>query len=80
MNYELKDTNWISAPKVKADDPTKVEVYVNVTTGIVGQTYSGFQNVDTVRMEFPISMTGAEMKVNTEVQAAAYVATTYPNT
>ena len=80
MNYELKDTNWASAPKVKVDDPTKVEVYVNVTTGIVGQTYSGFQNVDTVKMEFPISMTGTEMKTATDVQAATYVAATYPNT
>jgi len=80
MNYELKDTNWVNAPKVKATDPTKVEVYVNVTTGIVGQTYSGFQNVDTVVMDFPISMTGTDMQANTQVQAAAYVATKYPNT
>jgi len=80
MNYELKDTNWVSAPKVKATDPTLVEVYVNVTTGIVGQTYSGFQNVDTIVMEFPIAMSGTDMQADTLVQGAAYVATTYPNT
>ena len=80
MNYELKDTNWVNAPKVKATDPTKVEVYVNVTTGVVGQTYSGFQNVDTVLMDFPISMTGTDMQADTLVQGAAYVATKYPNT
>jgi hypothetical protein len=79
MNYELKDTNWVGAPKVKATDPTKVEVYVNVTTGVVGDTY-GFTKVDTVLMDFPISMTGSEMQANTDVQGAAYVATTYPNT
>jgi len=79
MNYELKDTNWMNAPKVKEGDPTKVEVFVNVTTGIVGQTYTGFQNVDTVEMEFPISMTGTQMEAETQVQAQAYVTATYPN-
>jgi regulation of enolase protein 1 (concanavalin A-like superfamily) len=80
MNYELKDTIWVGAPKVKATDPTKVEVYVNVTTGIVGQTYTGFQNVDTVLMDFPISMTGADMQTSTTTKANAYIATKYPNT
>lgn len=79
MNYELKDTNWVGAPKVKATDPTKVEVYVNVTTGVVGDTY-GFTKIDTVLMEFPISMTGTQMNADTDVQGAAYVASTYPNT
>jgi len=79
MNYELKDTDWVGAPKVKATDPTKVEVYVNVTTGVVGDTY-GFIKVDTVLMDFPISMTGTAMQADTLVQGAAYVATKYPNT
>jgi hypothetical protein len=79
MNYELKDTDWVGAPKVKATDPTKVEVYVNVTTGVVGDTY-GFTKVDTVVMDFPISMTGTAMQADTLVQGAAYVATKYPNT
>jgi len=79
MNYELKDTNWVGSPKVKATDPTIVVQFVNVTTGIVGETY-GFTKVDTVEMEFPISMTGTDMQANTQVQALAYVVTTYPNT
>lgn len=79
MNYELKDTNWVSAPKVKEGDATKVVVFVNVTTGVVGDTY-GFTKVDTTLMEFPITMTGAQMEADTQVQAAAFVATTYPNT
>lgn len=79
MNYELKDTDWVGAPKVKATDPTLVEVYVNVTTGIVGDTY-GFTKQNTVLMDFPISMTGTDMQANTQVQAAAYVVATYPNT
>jgi hypothetical protein len=79
MNYEVKDTDWKGAPKVKETDSTLVYVYVNVTTGIVGETY-GFTKVDTVLMEFPISMTGTDMQTSTATQAAAFVATTYPNT
>ena len=79
MNYELLDTDWQGSPKVKALDPTKVEVYVNVTTGIVGETY-GFTKVNTVPMEFPIAMTGIEMEAETQVQAQAYITATYPNT
>jgi len=79
MNYEVKDTNWVSAPKVKESDPTKVEVFVNVTTGIVGQAYTGFINVDTAKFEFPIEMTGVEMQASTAVQAAAFSSAKYPN-
>lgn len=79
MNYEVKDTNWVSAPKVKENDPLKVEVYVNVTTGVVGDTY-GFIKVDTTRMEFPITMTGEQMQADTLVQAAIFSSEKYPNT
>ena len=80
MNYEVIDTNWVGAPKVKEGDPTKVEVFVNVTTGIVDQPYTGFANTDTTRMEFAITMTGAQMQADTAVQAAAFSAAKYPNT
>ena len=79
MNYEVKDTDWVGAPKVSTAEPTLVEVFVNVTAGIVGETY-GFTKVNTVLMHFPISMTGTEMQVSTASQAATYVAITYPNT
>lgn len=78
MNYELKDTNWQDAPKVKATDNTKVEVNVLVTTGIVGETY-GFIKYDVMLAEFPISMTGTDMQVSTQTQALAFVASKYPN-
>ena len=79
MQYELIDTNWNDAPKVKAGDATKVVVNVIVTTGIVGETY-GFTRLDVMTAEFPISMTGTDMQADTLVQAAAFVAVTYPNT
>ena len=79
MNYELRDTNWNGAPKVKEGDATKVVVPVIVTTGIVGETY-GFIKLDVMIAEFPISMTGTDMQADTLVQAAAFVAATYPNT
>lgn len=78
MNYEVKDTNWIDAPKVKADDATKVQVNVVVTTGIVGETY-GFVKQDIMVAEFPITMTGSQMQENTLVQAAAFSSAKYPN-
>jgi hypothetical protein len=80
MQYELKDATWVGSPIPKKDDPTKVEVYVNVTTGIVGQAYTGFTNQDTTKMEFPMSMTGTQMQADTQIQAAAYSAAKYPNT
>jgi len=79
MQYELRDTNWNGAPKVKEGDATKVVVPVVVTTGIVGETY-GFIKVDVMTAEFPISMTGTDMQADTQVQATAFVATKYPNT
>ena len=79
MTYHVTDTNWVGAPKVKVGDPTKVEVYVNVTTGIVGETHD-FTKVDTMKAEFPISMTGTDMQTSTATQAAAYSAAKYPNT
>ena len=79
MNYHVIDTNWISAPTVKESDPTKVTVFVNVTTGIVNDTYE-FTKVDTMLAEFPISMTGTQMQASTSTQAAAFSANKYPNT
>ena len=41
MQYEVKDdgTNWMTSPKLKKTDPTKVEVSVQVNTSVVGDTY-----------------------------------------
>jgi len=80
MDYQVTDTNWIAPPKLKTGDATKVVVYVNVTTSIVGQTYDGFNAVDTVPMEFPITMTGVQMEAETQVQAIAFSTAKYPNT
>lgn len=79
MQYELRDTNWQGSPKVKEGDETMVEVNVVVTSGIVGDTY-GFVKLDVMLAEFPINMTGTQMQAHTQIQALAFVATTYPNT
>ncbi len=80
MQYELKDATWVGSPVPKQGDSTKVEVYVNVITGIVGQAYAGFTNQDTTKMEFSMSMTGTQMQADTQTQAAAFSAAKYPNT
>ena len=79
MNYELRDTDWQGSPKTKSTDETKVEVFVNVKTGIVGETH-GFTKEDTISMEFDKSMTGDQMEADTIVQAQAYITANYPNT
>ena len=79
MNYEVVDTNWIGAPKLKATDPTKVEVNVQVTTGIVNETY-GFVKNDMMVAEFLVSETGIDAQVSVDAQAAAFSAAKYPNT
>jgi hypothetical protein len=81
MQYEVKDdgTNWMEAPRLKKDDPTKVQVRVSVNTTIVGDIY-GFFKQDMIIAEFGINMTGEQMKTNTLVQARAFSADKYPNT
>jgi regulation of enolase protein 1 (concanavalin A-like superfamily) len=79
MQYEVTDVRWISAPVKKEGDPTKVEVYTNVTTGVVGDTY-GFTRTDTFKAECDISLTGTQMEADVVAQATAYSQSLYPNT
>ena len=80
MNYEVKNIQPQGLPE------TRNEVYgvpLIITTGIVGQPYNGFVNVESNADTFcPILKTdstdSAEAKFATF--AAAYVATKYPNT
>lgn len=79
MEYEVKNTEWVSVPKQKESDPTKVEIYVNVTTGVVGDTY-GFTKTDTFLAECEMTMTGAQMKQSVDTQAIVFSNNKYPNT
>ena len=79
MNYEVRDIKPAGLPI------TKEGVYgvpLIITTGIVGQTYNGFVNVEANENTFcPILRTdgtdAAEAKF--VIFAAAYVAGKYPN-
>ena len=79
MNYEVKDVKPTALPY------TRNEVYgvqLIITTGIVGQTYPGFVNIESNNDTFcPILRTdgtdAAEEKFATF--AAEYVANKYPN-
>lgn len=79
MNYEVTDVTWVGAPTKKEGDPTKVEIWTNVTTGVVGDTY-GFTKVDTFKAECDISLTGTQMETEVIAQATTYSQSLYPNT
>jgi hypothetical protein len=79
MQYQVTDVTWVNAPKKSAADPTILEVAVNVTTGVVGDTY-GFVKVDTMTCSFADSLTGVQIEASVLSQAAAFSASKYPNT
>lgn len=79
MQYKYKDSNWKGAPKLKASDPTKVEIRASVTTEIVGDTY-GFIKIDAFVAECPVTMTGLQMEASVIAQATAFSTAKYPNT
>jgi hypothetical protein len=79
MNYEVKDIKPAALPFTKN---SVYGVQLIITTGIVGQTYTGFVNVESNDDTFcPILRTdgtdAAEAKF--VIFAADYVTTKYPN-
>lgn len=79
MQYQVTDVTWVNAPKKTVADPTVLEVVVNVTTGVVGDTY-GFVRVDTTTCTFSETLTGIQIEAEVIAQAAAFSAAKYPNT
>lgn len=85
MQYKLADAKAQGLPYSKILDPTKQteKVYgmdVLIKTSIVGQTHTGFENLD---MGFcPIEKTDTIDAVELKLTAfaSAYVSTKYPNT
>lgn len=78
MNYEVKKTQLVGSVREK-DEKTFTQT-VNVTTGIVGDTY-GFEKTNTIDVDFPSE--GMDAKAINELiktKGAEYVAKTYPNT
>ena len=86
MNYELKSAVPRGLPYDKKDNPldenspVKYGVNVIIKTGIVGQTYDGFQNMDLGFCELLRTETINQALGKIEAYAIAFVATKYPNT
>ena len=79
MQYELKNVEFVGSVR-KKDDNTFIQT-VNATTGVVGQTYNGFTNMDSIDIEFPASgMDANQIQTLIQQQSAAYVANKYPDT
>lgn len=86
MNYELKSAKANGLPFDKKENPLDLEsplIYglnIIIRTGIVGQTYNGFQNTN---VEFcPILRTDTVNEILAKINtfALAFVASEYPNT
>ena len=78
MQYELKKIEYIGNPREK--NATAYTQSVHITTGIVGQTYNGFVNMDLLPVDFPATGIDADGIKNLIISAAtAFVVTKYPN-
>lgn len=83
MQYQLKDVKAISKPftnRAGLPPVNKYGINIMITTGIVGQTYSGFTKCDNVFFELDPSDTIDQSEVKMNAYATQYVATKYPNT
>lgn len=80
MNYIVKSQEPFALPETR---DAVYGVQLVIKTGIVGQTYEGFENVDCNPDTFcPILRTDNTDEAETKfvIFAATYVATKYPNT
>lgn len=79
MEYELKSFRRFGE-LVQKDANTFLQV-VYVYTGIVGQKYEGFQNMDELTVEIPAKSLDQDQINNLiSLECAAFVSITYPNT
>lgn len=79
MNYEVKNVILSGSPKRK-DESTFIQT-VTIVTGIVGQTYKGFENLDMLDVEFPATGKNAtQIEALIQSKAAEFSSTKYPNT
>lgn len=83
MEYKLKSVKPLTKPQTQRVGIPPVEKYgiqVVITTEIVGQTYRGFQNIDSEFFELDPTDTIDQSEVKMNAFATQYVATKYPNT
>jgi len=78
MQYIKKSATAKQVPYTNKENVYGIDVLI--TTGIVGQTYDGFQNLNVAFC--PIEKTDDINQIQTKIDAFAtqYIATKYPNT
>jgi len=78
MQYIKKSATAKQVPYTNKENVYGIDVLI--TTGIVGQTYNGFQNLNVAFC--PIEKTDDINQIQTKIDAFAtqYIATKYPNT
>ncbi len=79
MQYEVKNIRYEGSPKTKNE--TTFTQFVNVTTGIVGNTYDGFTITNTIEVDFPSTgLDATQIAEKIQADSATYSALKYPNT
>ena len=79
MNYEVKNVKYEGSVKVKNE--TTFSQFVNVTTGIVGNTYDGFDTTDTIEVEFPSTgLDATQIAEKIQTDSVIFSSSRYPNT
>lgn len=78
MEYILKSATSRQVPYTNKENVYGIDVLI--TTGIVGQTYDGFKNLNVGFC--PVEKTDSVNQIQAKIDAFAttYVATKYPNT
>ncbi len=79
LEYEVKNIRYEGAVKVKNE--TTFSQFVNVTTAIVGNTYSGFDATDTIEIDFPSTgLDATQIAEKIQADSVAFSSAKYPNT
>jgi hypothetical protein len=78
MDYILKSATSQAVPYTNKDSVYGIDAVV--TTGIVGQTYDGFINLDVIFCPVEKTDTIDEIEVKIGDAARAYILVKYPNT
>lgn len=79
MKYEVKKVKWEGVTQV--ENETTFAQYVNVTTGIVGNTYEGFDKTDTVKILFPSTgLDATQIAEKIQTDSVSFSKEKYPDT
>jgi hypothetical protein len=80
LQFAVKTVALRGPVVINNDSPQTISQQCAITTTVVGNTYSPkFDFTELVTFNIPMSLTVSEANTNVQEQAAAYVASKYPN-